>query len=69
VRQGSSEPRTKVSWQVTGVRKDAYAHRISVETMKRPAERGSYLHPELYGQPASHRLTPVKGLSAVMARR
>ncbi len=43
----------KVSWQVTGIRKDAYAnaHRIPVEEEKLPVERGYYLHPELYGQP------------------
>ena len=41
----------KVSWQVTGVRKDAYAaaHRIPVEEVKPDVERGRYLHPELYG--------------------
>jgi carboxypeptidase T len=40
----------KVSWQVTGVRKDPYAeaHRIVVEEEKPDAERGQYLHPELY---------------------
>ncbi len=43
----------KVSWQVTGIRRDAYAeaHRIPVEEEKPEAERGTYLHPELYGQP------------------
>jgi hypothetical protein len=40
----------KVSWQVTGVRQDAWAnaHRIPVEVDKPAAERGHYLHPELY---------------------
>jgi hypothetical protein len=44
----------KVSWQVTGIRQDAYAnaHRIPVEEDKPKAELGSYLHPELFGQPA-----------------
>jgi hypothetical protein len=43
----------KVSWQVTGIRQDAWAnaHRIPVEEEKPVAERGRYLHPELYGQP------------------
>jgi hypothetical protein len=42
---------SKVSWQVTGIRKDAYAdaHRIKVEEDKPPQERGHYLHPELFG--------------------
>ncbi len=46
-------PGTKVSWQVTGVRHDPYAdaHRVQVEQDKPEAERGYYLHPELYGQP------------------
>ena len=45
----------KVSWQVTGIRKDAHAnaYRIPVEEDKAPAERGRYLEPELYGQPAA----------------
>ena len=43
----------KVSWQVTGVRQDAWAnaHRIPVEVEKPERERGYYLHPELYGAP------------------
>jgi hypothetical protein len=45
---------TKVSWQVTGVRQDAFAraHPLVVEREKPAAERGFYAHPELYGQPA-----------------
>ena len=45
----------KVSWQVTGIRHDpwAEAHRIPVEEIKPEAERGTYLVPELYGQPES----------------
>src|SRR5579871_3591474 len=44
----------KVSWQVTGVRQDAWAnaHRIPVEVQKPERERGYYIHPELYGAPA-----------------
>jgi len=43
----------KVSWQVTGIRKDPYAqaHRITVEEDKPEGERGRYLHPELYRAP------------------
>jgi hypothetical protein len=43
----------KVSWQVTGIRQDAWAnaHRIPVEQDKPEAERGFYLHPGLYGRP------------------
>jgi len=54
----TSEPGTTVSWQVTGIRQDpwANAHRIRVEEEKREKERGSYLHPELYGQTKDHRV-------------
>jgi hypothetical protein len=40
----------KVSWQVTGIRKDlwANAHRIPVEEDKPAKERGYYTYPELY---------------------
>ena len=48
----------KVSWQVTGIRKDAYAnaHRIPVEEDKAPEARGQYLHPEDYGKPLARGL-------------
>ncbi|UCC29923.1 MAG: hypothetical protein JSU86_17190, partial [Phycisphaerales bacterium] len=41
----------KVSWQVTGIRQDAFAnaHRIPVEEVKPERERGLYLHPKVYG--------------------
>ena len=50
----TDKPSVKVSWQVTGVRQDAWAnaHRIPVEVMKPEQERGLYLHPELFGAPA-----------------
>lgn len=40
----------KVSWQVTGVRQDAWAkaNPIRVEQQKTREERGRYFHPELY---------------------
>jgi hypothetical protein len=46
-------PEVKVSWQVTGIRRDPYAeaNRIVVEEEKPPEERGTYLHPEAYGVP------------------
>jgi len=47
------KPGGKVSWQVTGIRHDAYAeaHRIPVEESKTGNEVGRYQFPELYGQP------------------
>ena len=42
----------KVSWMVTGIRKDPYAekHRIPIEEDKPPNEKGKYIYPELYGK-------------------
>ena len=47
----TSLPNVKVSWQVTGIRKDAWAnaHRVVTEVEKAPADKGKYLHPELLG--------------------
>ncbi|MFT4111525.1 hypothetical protein [Silvibacterium sp.] len=47
----TDKPNVKVSWQVTGVRHDAWAnaHRIPVEEDKAEQDRGRFLHPELFG--------------------
>jgi hypothetical protein len=47
----TSKPGVKVSWQVTGIRQDAWAnaHRIQVEVDKAPRDQGHFLHPELFG--------------------
>jgi hypothetical protein len=47
----TDRPNVKVSWQVTGIRQDAWAnaHRIQVEVDKAPPDQGHYLHPELFG--------------------
>ncbi|QOJ13742.1 MAG: hypothetical protein HRU75_03400 [Planctomycetia bacterium] len=54
----SSAPRTQISWQVTGVRKDpwAEANRIPVEEPKKEGEIGKYRNPELYGHDRSKRI-------------
>jgi hypothetical protein len=51
-RIAGGKPGMRVSWQVTGIRQDAYAnaHRTPVEEEKPEKERGTYLHPELFGQ-------------------
>jgi hypothetical protein len=51
----TDKPNVEVSWQVTGLRQDAYtkAHPLVVEEEKPAAERGHYLHPEVFGQPES----------------
>jgi hypothetical protein len=47
----TSKPGVKVSWQVTGIRQDAWAnaHRIQAEVDKAPRDQGHYIHPELFG--------------------
>jgi hypothetical protein len=56
----------KVSWQVTGIRKDpwANAHRIQVEEDKSEKERGYYTHPDLYGKSHinSHKMSVNEGI-------
>jgi hypothetical protein len=46
----------KVSWQVTGIRRDpsAEANRVLVEQSKKPNELGKYLDPKAYGQSWEH---------------
>jgi hypothetical protein len=45
-------PHLEVSWQVTGVRQDAWAktHPLQVEQEKTGTARGRYLYPEAFGQ-------------------
>ena len=49
----TSAPNVKVSWQVTGVRQDAYAkaHPLVVEEEKDDRLKGFYIHPEFFGAP------------------
>ncbi len=50
----SDATHTKISWQITAVRHDAFAkaHPLIVEQAKPARERGFYQSPELFGQPA-----------------
>lgn len=52
-------PGQEVSWQLTGIRRDAWAeaHRIEVELEKTSDQKGRYLHPLEHGQPASKGVT------------
>jgi len=58
----TSVPNVEVSWQVTGIRKDAYAnkHRIPVEVDKPQEERGTYLHAESFNQPDAKSVLTVR---------
>jgi hypothetical protein len=52
----------KVSWQVTGIRQDAWAnaHRIQVEVDKAPKDQGHYyIHPELFGHEGEPNIADV----------
>ena len=55
------QPGMKVSWQVTGVRHDAFAktHPLQVVAQKSENERGYYIHPDLYGAPAEKSLAAL----------
>ena len=59
----TSRPGVEVSWQVTGVRQDAWAnsHRIVVEEDKLGGEKGKYVNPDVFGQP------PEKGLHSIVS--
>ena len=48
------KPGMKVSWQVTGIRKDPYAkaNKIDVELDKNQSQKGKYLHPNVYNLPS-----------------
>jgi hypothetical protein len=61
----TSVPNVKVSWQITGVRQDAWAnaHRIVPEVEKEPSNKGKYLAPKEFGQPAS------KGINSELHNR
>jgi hypothetical protein len=61
----TDKPNIEVSWQITGIRKDPYAekNRIITETDKDADEKGKYLHPEAYGQPAERGINAHIGLN------
>lgn len=67
-RIGGGPPGLEVSWQVTGIRDDAYAraHRLPVEVDKPEAKRGTYRHPVEHG--ASRDLGEDQALRARVRR-
>jgi hypothetical protein len=60
----TDKPSVKVSWQVTGIRKDkwAEANRYIPEPEKSAIEKGKFLHPLLYGEP------PEKGIDYLVLK-
>jgi hypothetical protein len=65
------QPGMKISWQVTGIRRDAYArdHRTPVEEAKPQDEQGYYLYPEGFGQPAQRGVSWARRLAQSEAGR
>jgi hypothetical protein len=54
----TDKPGVEVSWQVTGVRQDAWAkaNRVVPETPKEARNKGKFLHPELFGADKSQQI-------------
>jgi hypothetical protein len=54
----TNAPNVEVSWQVTGVRQDAFAkaHPLVVEEEKPDRLQGFYIHPELHGAPTEKQI-------------
>ena len=57
----TSKPNVKVSWMVTGVRKDAWANKNRVvPEVDKTWEKGYFIHPELYGELETKNITKAK---------
>lgn len=56
----SDKPQTEISWQVTGIRHDAYAeaHRIEPEVEKEKENKGKYLYPLEAGKSSAQAISP-----------
>jgi hypothetical protein len=65
----TDKPNVKVSWQVTGIRQDAWAnaHRTEVEAEKPESQRGKYLCPAEHDQPATAGVYYVEPLATPAA--
>jgi len=66
----TNQPNVKVSWQVTGVRHDAYAvkNRIPNTVEKEAKNKGKYLSPESFNQPKSKGISytdPNEGVTSI----
>jgi hypothetical protein len=62
----TDKPSVEVSWQVTGIRQDAWAekNRIANTVDKVGAEKGTLLHPEAFGRPAEGAQLPASPAAA-----
>jgi len=61
----TNQPSVRLSWQVTGIRKDPYAnaHRIQTVMPKSGSADDKYVHPELYGKPISKSVVVLPGMT------
>ncbi len=59
----TDKPNVEVSWQITGIRQDAWANqnRIPIEENKKVTEKGKYLTPESFGKPAERGIMHGRG--------
>ena len=67
----TSRPAVEVSWQVSGIRHDAFAdkHRIEVEVEKSPDQKGKYLYPEALDLPTDRPAAPPNPQTRATTRR
>jgi len=57
----TDKPNVKVSWQVTGIRQDAYANANRIQVVEdKGKQRGTYLHPELFNSSSPRRPVTVQ---------
>ncbi|MCB9251275.1 MAG: hypothetical protein H6605_02310 [Flavobacteriales bacterium] len=65
----TNQPNIKVSWQVTGIRHDAFANknRIPGEVEKTGKEKGKYIHPEAFGLTEDMRIDLTEKVTETIA--
>jgi len=61
----TDRPKIEVSWQITGIRHDAYANANRIQTVvpKTGSADGKYVYPELYGKPMSKSVVVLPGMT------
>jgi hypothetical protein len=67
----TDKPGVEVSWQVTGIRQDAYAkaHPIVIEEFKPAEQKGLYLYPAGFGAGEEKRIGHLKGPATAPGER
>lgn len=62
----TNQPNIEASWQVTGVRNDKYANAHRIEPVQEKKLKGSYIHPELFGEDKELSESAVKDKQAAV---